>query len=185
MKSLLFGIALIPALLFASCSGKKKSVDSEELCGIWMCEIRDGVCQGADTLFLRADSTIMESKGITYSSSDSGFEFRIGIKVGIRGSWKVSGDSLFVGFDPATLAISADKDSFELLPTGKNADTKMLDEVREAMCEDLADYVDALMREEYSWVSGKMTALGKLEYSGKDKMIISSGEKRVLLTRVR
>ena len=123
MKSrrLFYLIVFIPILSLFACSGKTDETERNNLTGNWIGPVADGAFIGNDTLHLAPDSTFKECKGLVYTASDSGFDFSIGINIGIAGHWSLKEDSLMVVYDPKTLHISTDKNTFRVSATDNNA----------------------------------------------------------------
>lgn len=187
MKSrrLFYLIVFIPILSLFACSGKTDETERNNLTGNWIGPVADGAFIGNDTLHLAPDSTFKECKGLVYTASDSGFDFSIGINIGIAGHWSLKEDSLMVVYDPKTLHISTDKNTFRVSATDNNANANLLSGVRDNMYDDLDSYLSRILESEYSPLFGKELVIGKIEYLDSKNLLLASGKSRVLWSRYR
>jgi len=69
-----------------------------------------------------------------------------------------------VVYDPKTLHISTDKNTFRVSATDNNANANLLSGVRDNMYDDLDSYLSRILESEYSPLFGKELVIGKIEY---------------------
>lgn len=169
--------------LVCACSGRNGEDMARYLPGDWTCNVEEGSFVGVDTLILSTDSTFSENKGLLYTSSDSGFDFSVIVRVHIKGGWNLSGDTLALRYTPTTLSISTDADSFHLSASGNNADASKLSGLSEVMYKDLDEYLSSALIAKYSSMWNKEFTLGRIEHIDTDNLILETGRQRIVLKR--
>ncbi len=120
--------ALLPlALTLHSCS----HTDNSELMkptyqSAWMFRIHDEGFSGNDTIRLYRNLTFSESRSVSYSGSDSGFDFSVPFLVNIKGIWHIKTTRFGYTMTIARLPLVSPEHKIRISATGNKADNQKL-----------------------------------------------------------
>ena len=178
--------ALLPlALTLHSCSHTDNSrINEADVSGAWMFRIHDEGFSGNDTIRLYRNLTFSESRSVSYSGSDSGFDFSVPFLVNIKGIWHIKNDSLWVHYDYSTLTISIPEHKIRISATGNKADNQKLNVLAADMKKDLCLHVRGFVQSGYASISADKVSLGRITDLQPYSMSISNGKIKTILKRM-
>lgn len=179
-------VAILTFFIIGGCNRQNQSQAlTESLTGSWTFAINDGVYSGIDTLCLMPDYAFRDIKSVSYNTSDSGFNISAYLSISISGRWSIKDDTIMALYEPKSLLINLNKDSFNVSARETGANTIALNKLRESMFLTLRTHIVNSITKEFKSMSGRYISLGKVEYVSNDEMVLVSHTRQFLLKRAK